>query len=473
MAWTQFRSGSYRILFRHGGKQHAFTIGGVSQAEADAKAAHVDYLLMRLKQGLIELPAGVDIVSFVEQDGHAAPAQKATARRQSATVGSLRDAYLATQEGAQEKKTLYTRELHFKHFARILGDRFSLAELNHAALQQYVNRRSADGVSPTTIRTELRTLRAAWNWGRRAELVSGEWAGQGLVFRKTREKPPFQTRAEIERQIAGGGLTAEQQKELWEALYLQTEEIEEVLHIIRANALHPWIYPMAATAAYTGARRSELMRMRVADVDFAAGVITVREKKRVRGQTTTRRVPLASALAELLRDYVAGRSEGNYLFGHVGTVERSKKRSRTTGHKGMKSRASGGKARLESVRDRGEVPLEPLTEKEAHDHLKRSLAGTSWKVLRGWHVLRHSFISACASRGVDQRLIQTWCGHMSAEMSARYTHLYPSVHAHGARFGVRLSWRCEGRTYDGAPPLEMGKRPGHVHASGRPVDTDC
>ena len=36
--------------------------------------------------------------------------------------------------------------------------------------------------------------------------------------------------------------------------------------------------------------------MRVADVDFVAEVITVREKKRIRGQLTTRRVPLTKAL---------------------------------------------------------------------------------------------------------------------------------------------------------------------------------
>ena len=197
--------------------------------------------------------------------------------------------------------------------------------------------------------------------------------------------------------------------------------------MVRANALHPWIHPMVATAAYTGARRSERMRMRIADVDFGANVVTIREKKRVRGQTTTRRVPLAKALAKVLRRYVAGRSEGSYLFGHVGTVERSKKRSRTTGHKDMKTRPTGETGRLATVRERGDVPLVPLTEAEAHDHLKRTLRGTEWEVMRGWHVLRHSFISACASKGVDQRLIQAWCGHMSAEMSARYTHLYPSV----------------------------------------------
>ena len=92
MAWVRFRSGSYQVNFRFAGRERNFTLGPVSQVEADAKAAHVDYLLLRLKQGLIELPPGVDVVSFVEQDGHVAPAQKATARRQSASLAALRDA---------------------------------------------------------------------------------------------------------------------------------------------------------------------------------------------------------------------------------------------------------------------------------------------------------------------------------------------------------------------------------------------
>lgn len=48
-------------------------------------------------------------------------------------------------------------------------------------------------------------------------------------------------------------------------------------------------------------------------------------------------------------------------------------------------------------------------------------------MVRGYHVLRHSFVSACASRGVDLRMLQAWCGHMSADMQRRYMHLYPSV----------------------------------------------
>ena len=47
--------------------------------------------------------------------------------------------------------------------------------------------------------------------------------------------------------------------------------------------------------------------------------------------------------------------------------------------------------------------------------------------IRGLHCLRHSFISACASKGVDQRLVQEWAGHMNEATSNRYRHLYPST----------------------------------------------
>ena len=62
MAAIRCRNGSYRVLFRHAGKQHAFTLGEVSQEKAETKAAQVDYLLLRLKQRLAVLPPGVEIV---------------------------------------------------------------------------------------------------------------------------------------------------------------------------------------------------------------------------------------------------------------------------------------------------------------------------------------------------------------------------------------------------------------------------
>lgn len=53
MAALQVRDGSYRVIVTYRGRQHAFTLGKVTEAEARAKAGQVDYLLMRLRQGLI------------------------------------------------------------------------------------------------------------------------------------------------------------------------------------------------------------------------------------------------------------------------------------------------------------------------------------------------------------------------------------------------------------------------------------
>src|SRR5262249_39700644 len=106
---------------------------------------------------------------------------------------------------------------------------------------------------------------------------------------------------------------------------------------------------------------------------------------------------------------------------------RSKKRSRTTGHRDMKTRPSGLKGRLSTVTARESQPLAQLSEKEAHDHLKRTLKGSEWAVIKGWHVFRHAFIGICASNGIDQRSIDEWVGNQPEEQRRRYRHPAPSV----------------------------------------------
>ncbi len=205
-------------------------------------------------------------------------------------------------------------------------------------------------------------------------------------------------------------------------------EIERLLAHVRDHTGHAWIYPLVATAAHTGARKGELLRMRIGDVDFAAGVVTIREKKRAQDRRTTRRVPLSSSLATILQDWINTHPGGPYLFAQAEEVFRSKKRSITPGHQ-WKYRPRANKARLACIIERERPGILPLTEDEAADHLKRTLAESEWEVVRGFHTFRHSFISACASRGIDQRLIDEWVGHQSEEQRRRYRHLYPSVQA--------------------------------------------
>ena len=59
---------------------------------------------------------------------------------------------------------------------------------------------------------------------------------------------------------------------------------------------------------------------------------------------------------------------------------------------------------------------------EATHHLEQTLRGSRWENIRGWHIFRHSFISNCAAKGIDQRTIDRWLGHQTEEMR-------PPVHA--------------------------------------------
>jgi integrase len=144
---------------------------------------------------------------------------------------------------------------------------------------------------------------------------------------------------------------------------------------------------MLVFAAHTGARRSELIRSEALDFDFEAGTVLLREKKRAKGKSTTRTVPLTPRLRRVMQAWLAT-ATGRYTFEQEGR---------------------------------------PLSVDDATHYLRGVLAGSRWKTLKGWHIFRHSFISNCASRGIDQRMIDAWVGHTTEEMRKRYTHLLPNA----------------------------------------------
>ena len=98
------------------------------------------------------------------------------------------------------------------------------------------------------------------------------------------------------------------------------------------------------------------------------------------------------------------------------SVARSKKRSRTTGHRERQAPGDDASRQVGDGAPRPEATPGPLTAKECHDHFKRTLRDSEWEVVRGLHILRHSFISCLAAAGVDQRIIDDIVGHCSEEM---------------------------------------------------------
>jgi integrase len=438
MASLLLKGGSYYCQFYHLGRRFTVTVGPVGKDEAEDFAGSAGQLLRRIKQGLIRVPPGVAITDFVVAGGQVTPVEEAAAPAEPASFAAVRQAYLDThRHGAMEANSLQTVAMHLGHFERTLGGKFPLQRLTLADLQRHVTERAkkkyrGKPLSPVTLKKEMASFRAAWNWAGLNGLVAGPFPSRGLVYPKSDEKPPFMTRAEIERRLAPALKDAER-AELWNCLYLTQEEVPQFLEHVRQNAAHPWVYPLVCLVAHTGARRSEALRALVADVDLEALTVLVREKKRNRKQRTTRRVPLTPFLAAVLREWLAGHPRSPALFCQAGEVFRSKKRSRTTGHRSEGDRPSSLKGRLATVRRRDLPAAGALTKDEAHDHLKRTLAGSRWDVVRGFHVLRHSFISACASKGVDQRLIDEWTGHSTEEQRKRYRHLYPTTQQQAIR----------------------------------------
>lgn len=389
MASLQKKGDAWYCQFLYGvngsKKRYTITVGEVPDTEALQWKSRTENLLMRLRQGLLEVPRGVGIADFILHDGKP-PIEPDIAVAKETTLHQLRQAYVAAfSNGAIEKNTLYTAGIHLDHLEETYGKTFVLTGLTLAKLQKHVDRR-AKKVAPVTIKKEIDTFRSVWNWGLRMHLVGHPFPSAGLVYSKSDEKLPFMTWQEIERRIKTGG-DADQ---LWECLYLQDSQVSELLAYVKKQKLQPWVYPAFVTAAHTGARRSEIIRVRVEDVDLDGAILTVREKKRAKGVRTTRRVPISTTLATALKPLIAKQHGKTNLFGP------------------------------------GENAISPQA---MHHALTRALEESKWSPIRGWHVLRHSFISACACRNVDQRFIDEWVGHQTEVQKIRYRHLYPSVQA--------------------------------------------
>ena len=297
-----------------------------------------------------------------------------------------------------EANSLYTAKIHMRHLRRILRPGFVAKDLTLPDLQKYIGRRSTEKgirgkhVSPTTIKKELSTFSAVWTWARFRDYVDGPFPNKGLRYPKTSEKPPFQTCKTIEAQIARGGLSDDEQRELWDCLFLSVDEITDVLARVAASAQLPWLHPMCCMAAFTGARRSEILRSQISDFDFTSDTVVIREKKRSRTKRTTRVLPIPPHLREVITRWLDSQAATRFTFSQNGDH-----------HDG------------------------PITVDQSNHHLRHALSGSRWAKIRGWHIFRHSFISNCAACGIDQRIIDAWSGHQTDEMRRRYTHLFPDT----------------------------------------------
>lgn len=384
-------SGRFRIRFRFGGAEYKRSLKVTTERDARALLGRVVETILLIERGRLDLPAGVDPAEFILSDGKVS-AKPVVAKP--ITLGELLDRY-ETQftAGAKEANTRANERVHFGHLRRLIGANTPVPGVTSGVIQRYVDARSVEQfrdkpIKPQTVRKEIGTLQSVLSWAAHREIVAATFSTRRVVFPKGCEKHPFRTYDEIAAVVARGGLTPQAERELWDGLFLTTAQTAEAVEYVRRHSPVAWLYPMVVAAAHTGARRSELLRARVEDFDFANRTVLVREKKKSKAKETFRVVDMTTFLAGVMKAYFAAKHPGGvFAFAAEANVE--------------------------------------ITDGVSQKALRRLLNRGKWKVLRGYHVFRHSFASNLAAAGVDQRVIDELMGHTTVEMQKRYRHLFP------------------------------------------------
>jgi integrase len=401
MASLETRNGRFRIVFRLEGEKFSKTLDTQNPKAANITLVQLEHRLGQYEIGGLLIPPDCDPVEFLlncKKRQKTQPAKK--------TYGSsvsISQAWKVFKESlplnALEESTLSGMNTHVEHLSRLIGKMVKLNSIDKPTLQRYIDKRSKEAgrygrnISVQTIKKELRTFSTIWNWMIEESYVSHAFPSKKLRYPKFHEKPPFQTWKQVETRINRGGLTEFRIKELWDSLFLDITQVKAALAHAKTNARQDVIFPMLCFAAYTEARRSEVLRSELDDLDFTSSVITIREKKRVRGKLSTRTVPMQANLKLVLRTWLKEHPGSNFTFADVKS---------------------------------GQEVASPISNDQASHFFEKTFSKSECQVLHGWHLFCHSFCSNRAAAGIEQRVINDWVGHQTNEMVRRYRHLFPS-----------------------------------------------
>jgi integrase/recombinase XerD len=155
---------------------------------------------------------------------------------------------------------------------------------------------------------------------------------------------------------------------------------EEVIKIFSAtrNNKHKMILWLTYSC---GLRRSEVINIRLEDLDFDRSILHIREGK----GNADRMVPVSQKVWEKIKVYINGYNPAVFLF----------------------EGQNGGKYSVESV----------------YSVFKQALRKAGIKKDVGIHCLRHSFATHLHESGLDIRYIQELLGHKSTRTTEIYTHV--------------------------------------------------
>lgn len=157
--------------------------------------------------------------------------------------------------------------------------------------------------------------------------------------------------------------------------FLSRDEAQRLLDVAKGRP----VYPMLATAIYTGVRPAELINLEWQDFDFRKGTLTVRNKESFKTKSRKfRAVPLPRDLVRILQPH---RKDKGLCFGKYKKAPR--------------------------------IALDTVVRKAKLKDVT-------------WHDMRHTYASHLAMSGVDIPTISQLLGHQDIKTTMIYAHLTES-----------------------------------------------
>ncbi len=199
---------------------------------------------------------------------------------------------------------------------------------------------------------------------------------------------------------------------------LTVEEIEQVFSHLR----EPW-YRICRILYGTGLRQSEGLRLRIKDLDFGQGTITVHDGK----GNKHRVVPLPRAMETDLRDHIDRLREQHEAWLKLGQgavhIPTALARKYSNARTEFAWQYLFPAARLCAHPRTGDVARHHLHEKSLQSQFRKAFLQTNIYKKASCHTLRHSFATHLLEAGYDIRTVQELMGHADVSTTMIYLHV--------------------------------------------------
>ncbi len=176
---------------------------------------------------------------------------------------------------------------------------------------------------------------------------------------------------------------------------------EAELKTIFAKISGDWRY-MVGIGLFTGLRLKDVVYLKWSDIADSITVTPAKVKRR-KGKNAKVSIPIHPALKDLLAELrkSANGKESGYLFPSMVAQY-------------IKARSEVSNA-FHTILEK-ECGISPTAEKDPDVKRKRRASS------KGFHSLRHTFVSMCGENGVPQHVAQALVGHSNPEMTQAYSH---------------------------------------------------